>query len=189
MTLPRSAASFTACCRPRAISTTDISVTRRCSSKISPAPTDMRSSIVFSRPAGLNTVTRLGLDLRADGRFRQRGSGALHPGQENIPCLNMHFVMRKTRSAPFRCELEIATTHSPVDGSMARRYQNDVVGQLDKTQTMVQSTAGLDDVLAQRDQASSGCRRFKGEIEQIYGSRSWRLTAPLRALGAALRRG
>ena len=72
---------------------------------------------------------------------------------------------------------------------MARRYQNDVVGQLDKTQTMVQSAAVLDDVLAQRDQALAVCRQFKGEIEQIYGSRSWRLTAPLRALGAALRRG
>jgi hypothetical protein len=143
----------------------------------------------FSPGSGINVITRFGLDLRADGKFRQRDSGVIDPGQENITCFNMHFVMRKTRNAPFRCELEIATTHSPVDRAMARRYQNNVTGQLDKTRAILQSTSGVEDALAQRDQALAEWRRLKGEVEQIYGSRSWRLTAPLRALGAALRRG
>ena len=101
----------------------------------------------------------------------------------------MHFVMRKTKSAPFRCELEIATTHSPVDVSMARRYQRRFQAGPDRQTSVAKSPQDVDEALAQRDEALAEWRRVKGEVERIYGSRSWRLTAPLRALGAVLRRG
>jgi len=45
-------------------------------------------------------------------------------GENNrVPALNIHVILRKTKDAPFRASLEIATAHSQVNTAMLERYQ------------------------------------------------------------------
>jgi hypothetical protein len=71
-------------------------------------------------PAGESKIDALGIPT-------ETGDSILHPpgdlGSDNrIPALNIHAILRKTRDAPFRVALEIATAHSAVNEQMAARY-------------------------------------------------------------------
>jgi len=71
-------------------------------------------------PAGESKIDALGIPA-------ETGDSVLHPpgdlGDNNrIPALNIHTILRKTRDAPFRVALEIATAHSAVNEKMAARY-------------------------------------------------------------------
>ena len=124
----------------------------------------------FFAPAGQNIISEMGFDVRVnDDYLRSRSAGA-NQADDRIPCLNIHAVMRKTRTAPFCCSLEIATSHSAIDEEMARRY---IGGRLDTNP---------------RSGAPAHRSIVDSELQQIYRSNSWRLTAPLRALASTLRR-
>jgi hypothetical protein len=89
-----------------------------------------------------------------------------HLGDNNrVPALNLHVLLRKTRSSDFRAPLEIATTHAPVDQRMLGRYGTGQQAPL--------ATAHSELETAQR------------ELDAIRNSRSWRFTQPLRDISAA----
>jgi hypothetical protein len=146
----------------------------------------------FLAPAGINTVSKLGLDVRADGKFLQPDSATLAPMEDTIRCLNAHIVMRKIKSAPLRCALEVATAHSEVNAFAAARYRDGIGNQVDELQReytrlkvqMGQRTLECDEARVQRDEARAQLRGIESQIQQIYESRSWRFTAPVRALRA-----
>jgi hypothetical protein len=143
----------------------------------------------FFAPAGQNIVSKLDIDMRGDGKFLQPHSGSLAQEEDKIRCLNAHVVMRKTKSALFRCALEVATAHSEVNAVAAKRYQNGVFNQVDQLQREyfdLQLVA--EQRTLERDEARAQYKRAESEIQQIQTSSSWRLTAPLRAVRAAIGR-
>lgn len=71
-------------------------------------------------PAGESKIDELGLPS-LDGDTLLKPTGHLN-GNNRIPALNIHVILRKTVDAPFRVSLEIATAHSVVDRKMLRRY-------------------------------------------------------------------
>ena len=100
-------------------------------------------------------------------------SATRHPSDVFIPAYNANVVLRKTRSAPFRCCLEVSTAHANVDPFVAQNYSNggrvpDVVGRLQEVR---------------RELAAA-----HAEIAAIRQSTSWRVTGPLRAVGRLLAR-
>ena len=153
----------------------------------------------FATDPGEIMVSEIGLDERADRKFLQPHSAVLTPSENRIRCINAYVVMRKTKSAPFRCALEVASAHSELDKGVALRYQKVEYGQIDRNQkTILEQVDRLqrecirlqienEGRIRERDEALSQLRESDSEVQQIYESRSWRLTAPIRALGSALR--
>jgi hypothetical protein len=75
---------------------------------------------LFVTPAGESKIDQLKIQARAGTSILDRLD---HLTQDNrIPALNIHVILRKTRASGFRCALEIATAHSPVNAAMAARY-------------------------------------------------------------------
>ncbi|WP_316189266.1 hypothetical protein [Bradyrhizobium sp. SZCCHNS1054] len=71
--------------------------------------------------AGESRIDELGLPS-LDGETLLKPAGHLN-GNNRIPALNIHVILRKTIDAPFRVSLEIATAHSVADRKMLRRYR------------------------------------------------------------------
>jgi hypothetical protein len=95
-------------------------------------------------------------------------------GENNrVPALNIHVILRKTKDAPFRASLEIATAHSQVNTLMLERYQSG------------NSSAQAGGVSKQR---LSNLMAAERELAEIKRSRSWHLTRPLRNAADLLRR-
>jgi SAM-dependent methyltransferase len=116
---------------------------------------------LFVTPAGENAIDRLKISVRSSKSIFEPLE---HLAQNNrIPQLNIHAILRKTFDAPFRCGLEIATAHAPVNDAMVSRYSNGSY-----TQTV----------------PSNEIKELKDEIDAIYASRSWRVTKPLRWLSS-----
>jgi hypothetical protein len=75
---------------------------------------------LFVTPAGESKIDQLKIQARTGTSILDRLD---HLTQDNrIPALNIHVILRKTRGSGFRCALEIATAHSPVNAAMAARY-------------------------------------------------------------------
>lgn len=130
---------------------------------------------IFVTLAGLNDVVELGIDTRGDHRILSPRSIDLPPHDRRVPCFNIHVVMRKTKSAPFRCVLEVATRHADLDTQIAERYE---AGAAYGSGWRVER----DHLIEERD-------RLAGELAAFRRSTSWRLTAPLRYVVAKLRGG
>jgi len=75
---------------------------------------------LFVTPAGESKIDQLKIQARTGSSILNRLD---HLSEDNrIPALNIHVILRKTASIGFRCALEIATAHSPVNAAMAARY-------------------------------------------------------------------
>ncbi len=75
---------------------------------------------IFFTPAGIEDLGRSEADLRIE--VAKPHSALLTVEETLIRTFNIHAILQKTRSAPFRCALEIATAHAPVDEALAGRY-------------------------------------------------------------------
>ncbi len=118
---------------------------------------------LFVAPAGLNDVKKLNIDVRNDKELLIPNSAQMQPGDERVPCFNIHAVLRKTKSSPFRVVLEVATSHAAPDGEIGKRYQ-DIISI---------NSSELERIVAERN-------RMDQEIKALRSSTSWWLTAPLR---------
>lgn len=129
---------------------------------------------LFLSEAGLYKVGSLAIDIRADDTDMtpSPNSAARDPSNVFIPAYNIHVVLRKTKSAPFRCSLEIATAHASVNPSVLMKYSG--------------STMMLDQI----GQLQEGRRLATAheQVEAMKRSTSWRITVPMRALGRLLGR-
>lgn len=122
---------------------------------------------LFVTQAGVDFIDKLGLRT-SFGLSEPEGS----LGEDNrVPCLNIHAVLKKTVHQKFRCALEVATTHAPVNSAMASRYGNEP-----KTVGAPSGVSRLLDV-AQKDLCEAN-----RTINELRNSRSWRITKPLRWL-------
>jgi hypothetical protein len=152
----------------------------------------------FFAPAGMNIVSQLSVDLRAGGLFLEPNSGRLTREEDQICCLNAHVIMRKTKSAPFRCGLEAATSHSAVHPTISTRYraaadlQRECERLYRETKQLNHEKEQLnrekEQAISERDLALMERGAAQSELELMRLSRSWRLTGPLRALRAVARR-
>jgi hypothetical protein len=93
-----------------------------------------------------------------------------------IPALNIHVILRRTAPAAFRCALETATTHAPIDQSVASRYRKEADQGL--------LFAGWKNALADKEAELNVALE---RIRSFESSTSWKLTAPLRAMASAVR--
>jgi hypothetical protein len=114
---------------------------------------------LFVTPAGDSKVDALQIPAR-------NGENILvdlaHLAENNrIPALNIHVILKRTTAEPFRCGLEIATAHAPVDQNMAARYGD---GRAPKSAAVLQRLL---------DEATH-------KLSELQRSRSWRMTAPIR---------
>ena len=137
---------------------------------------------LFFALAGLNDVTSLGIDVRDDTRFLESNSGTLPDGFSRVPNFNVHAVMRKTRSGPFRCGLEVATAHSALNSDVASRYDDPE----HKFPLPRRAVAELDRLTKERDQLAlerdSVRAKVTGDlvvanrrIDAMLASTSWRI--------------
>jgi hypothetical protein len=88
---------------------------------------DYELCALFSVIAGLDNTDSINLDVRhpdeIDVAFSsRRWFRRLRKRPNLIPSYNINSIMRKKRSSPFRCWLEVATTHAAVDEAIAKRY-------------------------------------------------------------------
>jgi hypothetical protein len=79
---------------------------------------------LFFQFAGTNDLPVLDIDVRSEQAFGIAGSGEVDRGRQ-VPCFNVHSIMIKRSTAAFRCLLEIATAHAPVEPLVAFRYNKD----------------------------------------------------------------
>jgi hypothetical protein len=75
---------------------------------------------LFLHHAGWNDLAAMGLDVRSDAAYGVANSNP--DGAMRVPCFNVNAILRKTRVAPFRCQLETATAHAIVSPWKAWRY-------------------------------------------------------------------
>ena len=132
---------------------------------------------LFFTPAGVNKLDEMKIDVRTIERYLSPHSADLEPSDAAITCYNIHAVLKKTRSAPFRCGLEIATAHSGLSETLLGSYG----GQDAKLDALGRLQENCRKLAAERD-------RFLEEREAIWKSTSWRITAPMRTLSRLLRR-
>jgi len=84
---------------------------------------------LFFTVAGETHLDKMGIDFRNDdGMIPCQATPS--PDRSVFSNFNVHAVLRKTRSAPFRLRLEVATAHAGVDGEILERYRG-VDGKLD----------------------------------------------------------
>lgn len=122
-------------------------------------------------PAGESRIDVIGIESMGGDSLL---SNTAPLGQDNrVPQLNIHVILRKTKHAPFRASLEIATAHSQVNSTMLERYQNGggamPAGNVPKQR--------LSELLA-----------AERELIALKRSRSWHITKPLRDAADLVRR-
>lgn len=116
---------------------------------------------MFVTPAGESKIDNLHLPARSSRSIFERVNSM---GDDNrIPALNIHVVLMRTSDRPFSCALEIATAHAPADAGMLTRYQ------------------GNSHPVPERE-------RVRRELAEIQGSRSWKITKPLRDVSGYFQR-
>lgn len=121
-------------------------------------------------PAGESKIDALGITSMGGDSLLSDGAPL---GENNrVPALNIHVILRKTKDAPFRASLEIATAHSEVNTAMLERYQEG-----GNAQSGAVSKQRLGHLLA-----------VERELREIKRSRSWHLIRPLRNAADLLRR-
>ena len=134
---------------------------------------------LFLTPAGLNKLNDLGLDIRDAAHPLNKGSAK--QSEQNISCYNINVVLKKTVSAPFRCALELATSHSAVDSEIADRYLSNGTGSTNAAIVTGDHDQIIKKLIREKNQAIS-------QLQQMRSSKSWKVTKPLRSLMTLVRR-
>jgi hypothetical protein len=80
---------------------------------------------VFLTNAGKSDLHASNIDVRDNQRLETPKSAVA--AQNTVPQFDIHVLMRKTRSAAFRCGVEISTAHAALDLRMKWRYRDDGV--------------------------------------------------------------
>lgn len=123
-------------------------------------------------PAGESRIDVLGITSMGGDSLL---SDCAPLGENNrVPALNIHVILRKTKDAPFRASLEIATAHSQVNTAMLERYEGKAAADRG---AMLFSKQRLNDLLA-----------AERELIAVKNSRSWHMTKPLRDAADLVRR-
>lgn len=166
---------------------------------------------LFICPAGASDVNKLALDVRAvEEKLIQPHSLKVSPSDAHIPAYNIHVVLKKTSSAPFRVSLEIATAHSPTTEAIRSRYDGatspsprsasadsgeraDVEDRItalvaDRERRIRELTEDrerrISALVAEREkqisQLVSEREQARSELAAIRNSTCWRITRPLR---------
>jgi hypothetical protein len=120
-------------------------------------------------PAGESKIDVLGItSMGGDSLLSETA-----PLNENnrVPALNIHVILRKTKDAPFRASLEIATAHSQVNTAMLERYQNTNASKRGSGLSMHR----LNDLIA-----------AERELSALKQSRSWYITQQIRSAAQLL---
>jgi hypothetical protein len=133
---------------------------------------------LFYLEAGLVRLDDLKVDVRTNETYMSAGSGALDEPKKTIVNFNCHAVFRKTVSAPFRCKLEVATSHGSIDRSIMQHYGADADAGYDSASS---SPRKLSEALVE-------LREARRQVAGLRNSISWRITAPARALARMLGR-
>lgn len=141
--------------------------------------------------AGVSDVVTLGLDVRDAGeKFYIPNSVQLGLSDHRIPAFNIHVVLKKTRSAPFRVSLEIATAHSPPNEAITSHYGDVVVLVADVEQRIKELVDDRERRISELvDEREKIISRLVGEREQarsylapLRNSFLWKLAWPLRRI-------
>jgi hypothetical protein len=130
---------------------------------------------LFVTSAGETLVDALQIPVR-DSATVLREISTLS-ADNRIPSLNIHVVLRRTTPTAFRCALEIATAHAPVDKATASRYQ--------KGANSAGSLVGWRKALNDKEEE---LQVAKERVRSLENSTSWRLTAPLRRMASLANR-
>jgi hypothetical protein len=77
---------------------------------------------LFLTNAGTSNLHASNIDVRDNKKLETPKSA--EASQNIVPQFDIHVLMRKTRSAPFRCALEISTAHAALDPRMKWRYRD-----------------------------------------------------------------
>jgi hypothetical protein len=175
------------------------------------AANDYEIAEMFLTPAGENFVVAMGIDIRGvEEKLAVPNSLTLDPGADRVPCFNIHVILRKTRSAPFRVGLEIATSHATAYDAMLARYGDTAqaaasrdaklhpaefggweaiesrISELtvDRERRIDGSVADrerkIEQLVAEREEARSRGDNLAAQVRAIHASRSWRYTEPFR---------
>jgi SAM-dependent methyltransferase len=93
---------------------------------------------LFVCHAGSDNLLGRDVDLRSQCQLSERGAArASEPTRQ----FNIHAILRKTESAPFRCGLEVATAHSVPHDRASERYVHLHVGQRSSIATRLRHLA------------------------------------------------
>lgn len=138
---------------------------------------------LFFTSAGETSLDKMGIDLRDDDGMTPCRT-KLPPDRLVFPNYNVHAILRKTRSAPFRLRLEVATAHAGVDGEVFEKYKSGD-GRLDPLGCAVEDARRIrDEFEAKLSAARADLRRTQDEAaaaRAVYErSISRRLSAPFR---------
>lgn len=149
---------------------------------------------MFLTPAGENLLNDLAIDVRADGAgIAVANSGRPAKGADRVPCFNIHCILRKVRSAPFKVALEIATAHTSAYADALNRY-GDVEGRVaelvadrerriaelvaDRQRRIAELTADrerkIGQLVREREDARGRAEELAIRSRAIEQSRSWR---------------
>ncbi len=129
---------------------------------------------LFFTEAGSNDFDRLGMDFRHIEQLSTKQSANLKGGR--IPCFNINVILKKIVNTPFRCVLELATTHSAVNSEIAQRYLTSA----DLNAMIEKLTNQLNQVMTERNEMIKERNQMKNDLDGVLQSKSWRITKPLR---------
>ena len=168
------------------------------------AANDYEMLDLFICPAGVNDIRDLGLDVRHEKELDRSQSGTLGHGEERLMQFNIHAIMRKTSNSNFRTGMEVATAHSAVDPNVAARYASGNIKTFSNLE-MLPAETKLDSMIAimkdlhgshvrtadeyrtERERLEAELSETKSQLDQMRRSTSWRVSAPLRAMGRIFR--
>jgi hypothetical protein len=167
---------------------------------------------MFLTPAGENLLNDLAIDVRADGAgIAVANSGRPAKGADRVPCFNIHCILRKVRSAPFKVALEIATAHASAYAGVLNRYDaaayaeapraaaatkgmpgaNGAEGRIaelvaDRERRIAELTADRErkvgQLVREREEARGRAEELAIRLRAMEQSRSWRYLAPVRRI-------
>lgn len=152
---------------------------------------------MFFTDAGRSDVIGLGIDVRSSEDYMVPNSANLPSTQTVLTSFNIHVLVQKTTDRTFRCGAEIATAHAPIDDRIRANYARDAeqgepLGKsLNVLYTLSDTIEQLNIRLMQSEAELKADReelRSKRErLSMMEASTSWKLSAPVRWLGRALR--
>jgi hypothetical protein len=156
---------------------------------------------MFLTAAGENLLNELAIDVRADGAgIAIANSGKPATGADRVPSYNIHCILRKVRSAPFKVALEIATAHASAYDGVLNRYGGAAAAEAPKTvaATNVPEPANgvegriaelvadrerkVGQLVREREEARARAEELAIRLRSIEESRSWRYLAPVRRI-------
>ncbi|HEX2548410.1 MAG TPA: hypothetical protein VHM20_01180 [Gammaproteobacteria bacterium] len=133
---------------------------------------------LFFTHAGQNELAELGIEVRADRADRKT---LINPPSKKIHSYNINVILRKNHDAPFRCGMEIATSHSAVDARIMDNYTNARF----KTDLKINGDSKLENTqatLAEIKRLTDEIKILSKKYYSLINSRSWKITKPMRVI-------